>query len=92
MDQNKLRDFIQMHVETTVKTIKNEHSFFWEEWKKQLKPLRNLNTVMGLDNTELDRASKALEDAQLNLRSVRDECVVRLERSVSSAKFEEDLT
>lgn len=81
-----------MHVHAVVKTIKNEHKFFWEEWKNQLKPLRDLNIVMGLDNTELDRASKALEDAQLNLRSVRDECMVRLERKISNANFEEDLT
>jgi hypothetical protein len=36
--------------------------------------------ALGIDNTELDRAGKALEDAKINVRSMLNESLVLLDR------------
>ena len=75
-----------------VAACKTEFRYGWEDHTKQIEPLTAVNCALGIDNTELKRAVKALEDAQLNLRSVRDDYLTRLQRSVCQVDFCEDLT
>lgn len=92
MDSCKLREFFYKHVAEVTTACKTEFRYGWDDHRKQLDPLLAVNSALGIDNTELKRAIKGLEDAQLNLRSVRDEYLTRLERSVAKAEIFEDLT
>ena len=74
------------HVCDVVAACKTEFSG-WDDYKMQIDPLMAVNCALGIDNTELKRAVKTLEDAQLNLRCVRDDYLTRLQRSVYHVDF-----
>ena len=92
MDVLKLRAFFQTHVFEVTTACKTEFRYGWDDHKKLIDPLIAVNSAFGIDNTELKRAVRTLEDAQLNLRSVRDEYLARLQREVNISNFCEDLT
>ena len=92
MDPVRLCEFFNKHVIEVVVACKNEYTYCWDEHKKQIETLMAMNCALGIDNTELKRAVKTLEDAQINLRSVRDDYLTRLQRSVCQVDFCEDLT
>lgn len=92
MDPVKLREFFNKHVNEVVAACKTEFRYGWDDHKKQIEPLMAVNCALGIDNTELKRAVQTLEDAQMNLRSVRDDYLTRLQRKVCTVDFCEDLT
>lgn len=89
MDPNNLRAFFRKHVASVVEACRNEYSYSWDDHKKQIDPLIAANCAMGIDNTELQRAVKMLEDAQINLRSVRNQYLMRLEQQVQQVDLVE---
>ena len=80
MDQIKLQTFFKKHVADLVVLCRNEWSYGFKDHKKQIDPLISVSDALGIDTTELRSACKALEKAQSNLRSVRDDYLARLER------------
>lgn len=92
MDPVKLREFFSKHVSEVVVLCKHEFRYSWDDHKKQIEPLIAVNSALGIDNTELKRAVRQLENAQENLRNVRDEYLTRLQRSVCKVDLGEDLT
>ncbi len=80
MDQIKLQTFFKKHVADLVVLCRNEWRYGFDDHKKQIDPLISVSDALGIDTTELRGACKALEKAQSNLRSVRDEYLARLER------------
>ena len=92
MDPNNLRAFFSKHVASVAEACRHEYRYCWDDYKKQIDPLIAVNCAMGIDNTELHRAVKMLEDAQMNLRNVRNQYLIRLEQQVHTVSFGEDLT
>jgi hypothetical protein len=80
MDQIKLQTFFKKHVADLVVSCRNEWRYSFDDYKKLIDPLISVSDALGIDTTELRGACKALEKAQSNLRSVRDEYLARLER------------
>ena len=92
MNPENLRAFFSKHVVDVVEKCRNEHRYGWDYYKKEIEPLVAVNCAMGIDNTELHRAMKMLEDAQMNLRSVRNQYLLCLEQRVQQVDYCEDLT
>jgi len=92
MDPKNLRTFFSKHVASVVEQCRSEYRYCWDDYKKQIDPLVAVNYALGIDNTELQRAVKMLEDAQMNLRSVRNQYLLRLEQRVQQVDYCEDLT
>jgi len=95
VDYVKLNTFLKKHIKELNTLCKNEYKYGWDYYKAQIDPLKSINEALGVDNTELDRACQNLENAQLHLRSVRDEYLIRLEKKmlkVEELKEKEDLT
>jgi len=92
MDSAKLQAFFLMYVSEVVEQCKAEYRYGWDQQKTMLKPLVAVNCALGVDNTELNRAIKSLEDAQMHLRIVRDDYLLRLDKRVKGMEFCEDLT